>query len=860
MQRKRRRTSSVQTRAKAKAKGLTKRIKVQPKEEAKEEAKEEKERTEEEVLEEEELGVKTLVARRKHRDLALRKLVLPKLEDLLRQESPLFEKCESIEDLHKEVARVVNEFVFEPQPITHQLQSALTVEERLKTGSKNHFFDPCKGAFSKHTNPWPAVVECTGVALVGKPGIGKTRIAAMVVAEHSSTSKHVLIVCPDGLVEHWREEVRCELRKRAQACKTEPTEPLVITDGVSYNRLRVPQSRFTRSIVLIVAASFMNRPCYKSYAGLRKGGENHNQSKQAWVTLRKMEQTLREVERERGYAHPTVRFATACGIELLHHAQAIASVIKTQSFKKDPRAVLKLANALRSATLVPKPSAFEQGVWENEFDVLVSEYIEIEKVHWSLSVMDEPVATCYEGFAPTKPATRKLAVREAFSSLNCKKLVLTRTTERDTALLLELIGARANDHFLCESLTTDSLSLTRRLISLALLKQCTVDCALFGEAGQGGLSNEWATYQEVKLDPEPVMDYPVSAELSGELTVARLAADARRARHGLHTVDQKTLVAIIEDAADKVRAELASAIVRDTKYLIEYRNVLVKQHSLLQKQDGDFLSPELILTQLSHLDDLNLTMEQVARRIASTKNTLSKTVCRDTLQLHLAIFGEAARSEMQCSVCQDPDAKDLLVTNCAHAFCDGCLGGWRTSGEPRADCCPICRERVLAVCTAPSKSTKDPSSLKELNYRLTLQNFGAKIAWLEQELDQEARGPLHVLVVCWCESSAQAVASALRKTCGWKVQRSIARGCQDSAITVLNAGVQAWNLDLPDIDWLVMMSPRPDKLPDPTDWVLRARRTKPIRITTLDLKAHTNKEEAEEGEDEDDGQASPILC
>lgn len=650
---------------------------------------------------------------------------------------------------------------------------------------------------------WPQHVSTNGVVLCAAAGLGKTRIASRFVLEKRAERKRVLIVCPEGLVFKWR----------AEMLAVDPTcEPLMVTEGNSYNRLRISEKQRLEGVVLILAAGFTEKPCYKSYDALRKDEELLAKCKEAWTVLCKLEQVLRDIEATRSHyapMHPTVMFAQTCGFPSTQAAQSLVAVLHAQKFKRDPRVASKHMAALAAASAVPSPSMFERGIWSRDFDALLAQYVDLNSFKWDLAVMDEPKVSC-------KHVGRKKPTRDAFVALPCLKLVLVPHVAGDEHELLALIGI---------DFPFDATNALRASVLRATLRAHTVNA---GSAEDLHALQRWATRDTVELDPSHI-DVPASVELLG-CTAATAAAEKRKAEVNLITCDAETLIATAECTVDRARFQVAEAVAKDRLYLTQYHDVLSRQLKIMRGCRGNERSPEAILQQLTQLDDLNLTIDNVVKRLASNCRLMAAQR-RTALQIYLGIFGKEARQEASCTVCleQQSEGLTLLVTNCGHVFCDGCIAGWRKTGGPRADSCPTCREEVVAVCVMPRNTFPDPTTIPELRAQLTLHTFGAKIAWLSRELSSLEAQLKDVLVVCWTNDATRYVAHALKRTCDCTVVREYKR----SGVAVINGSDFAWNQDMPHVDWVVLTSCGPH---DASAWVLRMGREKPVRITTLALR------------------------
>lgn len=688
---------------------------------------------------------------------------------------------------------------FDPREAGFRLAAALHL--CLQVGESEHY-NPESDTVQE--TPWPTALVGKGVLLCAAPGLGKTRIASRFILTKRAEKKHTVIVCPEGLVPKWRTEILA----------LDPTcDPLTVTDGNSYNRLRISEKQRADGVVLVLAAGFTDKPCYKSYDALRKDKDALEKCKKAWVVLCKLEQVLREVEATREHyspMHPTIMFQQTCGLASVQSAQGLVSVLHAQKFKRDPRVAAKFTATIDAASAVPAPSRFERTLWGQEFDALLGQYVDLTGFEWALAVMDEPKISC-------KHVGRKRPARDAFLALNCSKLVLVPCVnageEQD---FLGLLGL---------DLDFEPTTRLRQSILRTVLKSHTVTA---GTCHDVDALRSLATWDTVELEPSSV-DVPQSIELMGR-TDAAVAADRRKAELSLITCDAETLVSTVECAADRARFQVAEAVAKDRACLAQFHDVLSRQLRIVKASSGQDRVPEEVLVQLTQLDDLNLTIENVSRRLSSNARILN-VPRRNALQIYLATFGKDARAEASCTVCleQASQSLTLLVTNCGHVFCDGCIAAWRKTGGPRAETCPSCRDEVVAVCVMPQTPFPDPTTIPELRAQLVLHTFGAKIAWLSRELSSPEAQVKDVLVVCWTNDALRFLAHALKRTCDASVSRTYTR----SGVSVINGSDFSWNQDMPHVDWVILTSCGPH---DVSQWVLRMGRVKPVRITTLALR------------------------
>ena len=308
--------------------------------------------------------LRTLTSNRKRCGEALRTLILPNFKRDGEGDGEGEEK-ESKEEVEDFQAAAFNR-VRSTENVLETVHAALKVK-----GSELHY-NPVTGVFA---HAWPSTVTGSGKLLLAPPGCGKTRIAGAILKKHLEAQEHVLVVCPNGSEKRWQEAVEAEaqdlLNGSGGAC-----ELVVVPDSAAYNRVRFGARLLKKTLVVIVCASVIGKSCYKAYTAIHRCEAMRLQTRDRWCVLKKMEQLFRELERSPGPTpHPTAtgRFAVACGIDVWQHAQALGSAIKSQTYKRDPRIVGRLAVALSHAKSVPPATQFELATWGNEFDALLGD-------------------------------------------------------------------------------------------------------------------------------------------------------------------------------------------------------------------------------------------------------------------------------------------------------------------------------------------------------------------------------------------------------------------------------------------------------------------------------------------------------
>jgi len=774
--------------------------------------------------------LRTLTSNRKRCGEALRTLILPNFEASEGEEKESKEESkEEGKDEPQDFQAAAFDRVRSTENVLEKVHAALKVK-----GSELHY-NPVTGVFA---NAWPSTVTSSGKVLLAPPGVGKTRIAGAIVKKHLEDKEHVLVVCPNGSEKRWQEAVEAEAQ---ELLNENVCELVVVPDSAAYNRLRFGARLLKKTLVVIVCASVIGKSCYKAYTAIHRCEAMRLQTRDRWCVLKKMEQLFRELERSPGPTpHPTAtgRFAVACGIDVWQHAQALGSAIKSQTYKRDPRIVGRLAVALSHAKSVPPATQFELATWGNEFDALLGDYPDFEHVPWGLVVMDKPLTSCVEVLRANK--AQRAAVRDVFAHMRCAKLLLSRAPHADNreafkSLCLELLNVEVDgagvDASFSKTLPHPEATAVREKVADLLFKAVTVDLNCDPRVKRCvAHMRAFGRLDHFTLAPEARVDEPLSAELQP------LKTDDQPYVEGLQACEPMTLIALAESAALRLQSDSAVSVIRDSGYLHQYHQVLTQQLQTLQANGGCTHTPEMLLTHLTQLDDLKITVERLSKRIAANRRALAVPPAT-TLQMYLATFGSKARAEMQCAVCTDrPPTVDLLVTNCRHSFCATCLEAWRASGEVRAENCPLCRERVLCVASVfPSASDEpDPTSLSELTHKLTRQKFGAKVAWLERELQSTACQ--RVVLVCWCEASAVFFAFALKRLTDWQIERSHHRNSQGKCVTVLNGNEHGLAPDMPEVDWLIVTAGASlNPTLNPCDWVFRFSRKTSVRITELRL-------------------------
>lgn len=784
--------------------------------------------------------LRTLTSNRKRCGEALRTLILPNFEALEASERKEDEKEEEDDEghTHREEQKTEDFQTSAPNSVRAKVNVLARVHAALKVKDSELHYNPVTGVFA---GAWPLNVTASGKLLLAPPGVGKTRMAGAVIKQHLEAQEHVLVLCPNGNEKRWQEAVEAE----AHQLFDEGCELVVVPDSSAYNRLRFGARLHKKTLVVIVCASVVGKGCYKAYTAIHRCEAMRLQTRNRWCVLRKMEQLFRELERTPGSTpHPTAtgRFAVACGIDAWQHAQALGSAIKSQTYKRDPRIVGRLAAALSHAKSVPPATQFELATWGAEFDALLGDYPDFEHVPWGLVVMDKPLTSCVEVLRANK--AQRAAVRDAFANMRCTKLLLSRAPHADNreafkSLCLELLNVEADgqglDASFSRALPQAEAALVREKVVDLLFNSVTVDLTRDPRVKSCvAHMRAFGRLDHFTLTPEARVDEPLSAELQP------LKTDDQPYVEGLQACEPMTLIALAESAAARVQSDSAVSVIRDSGYLHQYHQVLTQQLHTLQSGGGGTYTPEMLLTHLTQLDDLKITVDRLSKRIAANRRALAVPPAT-TLQMYLATFGEKARADMQCAVCTDrPPAVDLLVTNCRHSFCATCLEAWRASGELRAENCPLCRERVLCVASCASGAHEpDPTSLSELTHKLTRQKFGAKVAWLEREL--QSTTCQRIVLVCWCEASAVFFAFALKRLTDWQIERSHHRSSQAKCITVLNGNEHGLAPDMPNVDWLIVTRPAHEGV-NPCDWVFRFSRKTNVRITELRLSTEVQSE------------------
>jgi hypothetical protein len=100
----------------------------------------------------------------------------------------------------------------------------------------------------------------------------------------------------------------------------------------------------------------------------------------------------------------------------------------------------------------------------------------------------------------------------------------------------------------------------------------------------------------------------------------------------------------------------------------------------LTKQNKDL--SERLETTNSELNKVYRNRNYLKNRLTETKKRMKTTI--------LEIYQN--RSAICCGICMnDILCENLLVTNCCHMFCKGCVDNWTNSGHQNSATCPECR-------------------------------------------------------------------------------------------------------------------------------------------------------------------------
>jgi len=84
----------------------------------------------------------------------------------------------------------------------------------------------------------------------------------------------------------------------------------------------------------------------------------------------------------------------------------------------------------------------------------------------------------------------------------------------------------------------------------------------------------------------------------------------------------------------------------------------------------------------SELDKVTRTRIHIKNRLNETKKRMKTTIAE--------IYEK--REAVSCGICMSEiSCENLLITNCCHMFCKGCVDTWTTSTSPNAATCPECR-------------------------------------------------------------------------------------------------------------------------------------------------------------------------
>jgi hypothetical protein len=85
---------------------------------------------------------------------------------------------------------------------------------------------------------------------------------------------------------------------------------------------------------------------------------------------------------------------------------------------------------------------------------------------------------------------------------------------------------------------------------------------------------------------------------------------------------------------------------------------------------------------VTDLNKVTRNRNYLKARLTETKKRMKTTI----LELY------QKRAPISCGICMnDIECENLLITNCCHMFCRGCVDGWTNSNSANASTCPECR-------------------------------------------------------------------------------------------------------------------------------------------------------------------------